>query len=118
MRGATSPPNSAWSVVELRAMAPGLWGRFKEMAMSDTFWIIGEIIAGVAILGFLSAVITAVMVPLLNKVSKHVGAEQILGERYARGELTREQYLQMRQDLGIGAEADEDRLPTPMSKSA
>ena len=86
--------------------------------MSDTFWIIGEIIGGIAILGFLSAVITAVMVPLLNKVSRHVGAEQILGERYARGELTREEYQQMRRDLGIGAEAEEERLPAPMSKSA
>jgi uncharacterized membrane protein len=70
--------------------------------MSETFWIIGEIIIGIALLGLLSAVVTAVMVPRLNKLDKHVGPAAILGERYARGELTREQYAQMRQDLGIG----------------
>ena len=86
--------------------------------MSETFWIIGEIIVGIGVLGFLSAVITAVMVPLLNKASKHVGAEQILGERYARGEITREQYLQMRQDLDIGAGAEGEAHPTPLSRSA
>jgi uncharacterized membrane protein len=70
--------------------------------MNETFWIIAEIIAGIGILGLLSAVITAVMVPFL---SKSTGAKEILGQRYARGEVTRDQYLQMRDDLGI------DRIP-------
>jgi uncharacterized membrane protein len=80
--------------------------------MSETFWIIGEIIVGIALLGLLSAVITAVLVPLLNKEGKRSGATEILGERFARGELTREQYDQMRQDLGISANP-EDGLHTP-----
>jgi uncharacterized membrane protein len=86
--------------------------------MNETFWIIGEIIVGIAILGLLSAVVTAVMVPLLNKFSKHAGAAEILGERYARGELTREQYLQMRQDLGIGSDAEASLGPMPLGRRA
>ena len=70
--------------------------------MNDTFWIVGEIIVGIAVLGVLSAVVTAVMVPFLDHVSKRHGAAEILAERYAKGEVTREQYEHMRQDLGIG----------------
>lgn len=72
------------------------------MTVNDTFWIIGEIIVGIALLGLLSAAVTAVMVPLLSKTEKRSGAAEILAGRYARGELTREQYAQMREDLGIG----------------
>jgi hypothetical protein len=80
----------------------------EEMSMSETFWIMAEITVGIAFLGILSAVITAIMVPLLNKLDKRSRAMEILAERYAQGELTREQYTQMRQDLGMGA-ADEAR---------
>ena len=69
--------------------------------MNETFWIVGEIIVGIAVLGVLSAVVTAVMVPFLDHVSKRHGPAEILEERYARGELTREQFQRMRQDLGI-----------------
>ncbi|HEX5414833.1 MAG TPA: flavodoxin family protein [Chloroflexota bacterium] len=36
--------------------------------MNATFWIVGEIIVGIAVLGVLSAVVTAVMVPFLDRV--------------------------------------------------
>ena len=75
--------------------------------MNETFWIIGEIIVGIAILGLGSAVVTAVMAPFLDKRTKRPATAAILGERYARGELTREQYLQMRHDLEIDAEVGE-----------
>jgi len=70
------------------------------MTMSETAWIIGEIIVGIALLGLLSAVVTVIMVRLLSPASP---AAEILQQRYARGDLTREQYEQMRQDLGISA---------------
>jgi uncharacterized membrane protein len=79
-------------------------GRWEGTTMSETFWIIGEIIVGIAFLGVLSAVVTLIMTRLL---SKPPGAAEILGERYARGELTREQYERMRQDTGIGPVAGE-----------
>lgn len=66
--------------------------------MSDAALIIAEIIAGIAVLGLLSAVITYVMVRLLSPTPPAV---EILQQRYARGELTREQYMQMQQDLGL-----------------
>jgi hypothetical protein len=58
---------------------PVVAGRSEGIAMSETFWIIGEIIVGIALLGLLSAVVTAVMVPFLNKLSKRSGAAEILG---------------------------------------
>jgi len=75
--------------------------------MSEIAWIVAEIIVGIALLGILSAVITAVMVPWLARVGtpRPARAEEILAERYARGELTRDQYLHMRQDLGRPADA-------------
>lgn len=74
------------------------------LIVNDTFWIIGEIIVGIAILGVLSAVITVIMT---RQLSKSRSATEILGERYARGELTREQYQQMGQDLGMSASLPE-----------
>jgi uncharacterized membrane protein len=71
--------------------------------MNETFWIIAEVFVGVGLLGLLSAVITAIMVPLL---SKYPGTEEILRKRYARGELTREQYDQIRQDLTNNTASD------------
>jgi uncharacterized membrane protein len=75
--------------------------------MNETFWIIGEIIVGIAILGLGSAVVTAVMAPFLDKRTKRPATAAILGERYARGELSRAQYVQMREDLGIDADNGE-----------
>lgn len=64
--------------------------------MSETAFIVGEIIAGIGILGVLAAIVTVVMTRVLAKAP---AAMEILDERYARGELTRNQYRQMRQDL-------------------
>jgi uncharacterized membrane protein len=75
----------------------------RREAMNETFWIIAEVFVGAGVLGLLSAVITAIMVPLL---SKYPETEEILRKRYARGELTREQYAQIRQDLANGAAPD------------
>lgn len=75
--------------------------------MNETFWIVGEIIVGIGVLGVLSAVVTAVMVPFLDHVSKRRGPAEILQERYAKGELTREQFLQMREDLGASPDVGE-----------
>jgi hypothetical protein len=72
--------------------------------MSETTLVIGEIIIGIAFLGLVSAVITIIMVRLLPKGRSH--AAEILDERYARGELTPDQYAQMRRnianDVGVG----------------
>jgi hypothetical protein len=43
----------------------------------------------------------------LDKRTKRTAAADILGERYARGELSRAQYVQMREDLGIDADHEE-----------
>jgi len=78
--------------------------------MSETEFIIAEVIVGIGLLGLLSAVITAVMVPLLSRQSRAV---EIVRERYAKGDLSREQYEQMRQDLTIAApSADAFVAPT------
>lgn len=72
--------------------------------MTQTMWIIVEIFLGIGFLVVLTAVSTLVTQRLQGRAK---GPEQILQERYARGELTREQYEQMRQDLGIPAGAGE-----------
>ncbi len=66
--------------------------------MNETFWIVAEIIVGIGILGLLSAVITAIMVPLLSKTN---GPADLLAQRYAKGDLTRDEYLLARRDLGL-----------------
>lgn len=68
--------------------------------MSELEFIIAEVIIGIGLLGLLSAVVTAVMVPLLNRQSR---VAEILRERYAKGDLSREQYEQMRRDLATVA---------------
>jgi uncharacterized membrane protein len=76
--------------------------------MSDTFWIIGEIIVGIALLTILGSAIAVVLPRLTPEASGRSSA--ILDRRYARGELTREQYLQMREDM-VGQDAY--RVPQP-----
>jgi putative membrane protein len=87
--------------------------------MHGTTLVIFEIFAGIAFLGILAAVITVVMTRWTGKDWAELGAaakggtaEEILRQRYARGELTREQYQQMRQDLGPGAAAEAERPAT------
>lgn len=65
--------------------------------MSETVLIIAEIIVGIALLGVLSAVITVIVVRMLPAGRSR--AAEILDERYARGELTRDQYDQMQGEL-------------------
>jgi hypothetical protein len=67
--------------------------------MTETTFVIGEIIIGIAFLGVVSAVITVIMVRLLPKGRSH--AAEILDERYARGELAPDQYAQMRRNIAI-----------------
>ncbi len=73
--------------------------------MNEMALVVAEIIVGIALLGVLAAVVTAVMVPRLSRITPadRPTPESILAERYARGELTREQLAQMRQDLGLSA---------------
>src|SRR6516225_7466776 len=66
--------------------------------MSDLAFFVGAIIAAIAFLAALGGVIAVVIVRLLVKSAP---PEEILRQRYARGELTREQYEQIRRDLGI-----------------
>lgn len=71
--------------------------------MNEVAWLIAEIIVGIAFLGVLAAVVTAVMVPRLARLgTPHWAAETALDERYARGEVTRDEYAQIRRDLGLG----------------
>jgi len=77
-------------------------GRSEVTIVNNTFWIIAEIIIGIAFLGLLSAVVTVIMTRLLGKSS---GANDILDERYARGELNRDEYMRMRRDIEFGTSA-------------
>jgi hypothetical protein len=65
--------------------------------MSDTFWIVGEIIVGIALLTVLGSAIAVALPRLIPETGGN--ATDILDRRYARGELTREQYLHMREDV-------------------
>lgn len=80
--------------------------------MSETGWIIAEIFIGIAFLTLLTAVLTR----LMGEGSKKRRPAEILDERYARGELTHEQYVQMRQDLDLSA-ISEDGLGTARAES-
>lgn len=70
--------------------------------MSGTEWIIAEVFVG---LGFL-VLLTAVVSRLMGESPKRQGPAEILDWRYAQGELTHEQYQQMRQDLGLTISRD------------
>ena len=69
--------------------------------MTETTFVVGEIVIGIAFLGVVSAVITVIMVRLLPRGRPR--AVEILDERYARGELTPDQYAQLRRDISIRA---------------
>jgi hypothetical protein len=73
--------------------------------MSETTFVIGEIIVGIAFLGVISAVITVIMVRLLPRGRSR--AAEILDERYARGDLTPDQYDQMRRNIAIPVGVEE-----------
>ncbi|HUY98842.1 MAG TPA: SHOCT domain-containing protein [Thermomicrobiaceae bacterium] len=71
--------------------------------MSGTSWIVAEVFVGIVLLMIVGGLL-GVFVPRMLGESPS-SPDEILNRRYARGELTREQYLQMRQDLGIPAGA-------------
>jgi hypothetical protein len=72
------------------------------ITMNETAWIVAEIIVGLAVLVVVIGAVSVVATRLLVKRSP----ADIARERYARGELTREQYHQMRQDFGITSVAE------------
>lgn len=63
--------------------------------MSDVVVGIGEIIIGLALLTVIGAAVGVVV----NRLTVKRSPTEVLQERYIRGGLTREQYLQMSQDL-------------------
>ena len=69
--------------------------------MHGTSLIVFEIFAGIAFLTVLGTVIAVVMTKMFGAPEPGGSVEATLRRRYARGELTREQYLQMRSDLGL-----------------
>lgn len=87
-------------------MGPGMmggygWGTGGSGLMD--WWGIGMMVFWVALLVGLGALVVRLLQGGSAAASGPTGsvsrAEDILKERYARGELTREQYEQMRQDL-------------------
>lgn len=77
--------------------------------MTQTTWIIAEIFAGIALLTLLTAFVTRWFSPPNKR-----GPAEILKERYARGELSRTEYQQMADDLGIAIpRSGERRVPPP-----
>ncbi len=77
--------------------------------MTQTTWIIAEIFAGIALLTLLTAFVTRWFGPTAKR-----GPAEILQERYARGELSRNEYRQMADDLGITIPLTPER-PVPLA---
>lgn len=71
--------------------------------MSDVVVVVGEIIIGLALLTVVGGAVAVVTTRLLGKASP----QEILRERYARGELTREQYEQAQRDIAVPVGLDE-----------
>ena len=83
--------------------------------MSDVVVIVAEIIVGLALLTVIGAAVGIVV----NRLTAKRSPMEILQERYVRGELTREQYAQLRQDLaGIGVLADGTEAPQPIQAAS
>ena len=70
--------------------------------MSGTSLIVAEVFVGIMLLMVVGGAL-GVIVPRM--LGESASADELLRRRYARGELTREQYLQMRDDLGLPAPA-------------
>lgn len=70
--------------------------------MTQTTWIIAEVFVGISLLMMLTAFLTRWFSPPAQR-----GPDEILKERYARGELSRVEYQQMAGDLGITIPRDE-----------
>ncbi|HET9017591.1 MAG TPA: hypothetical protein VFN57_18465 [Thermomicrobiaceae bacterium] len=67
--------------------------------MSGSNWMVLEIFAGIVLLMIVGGLL-GVFVPRMLGESPS-SPEETLNRRYARGELTREQYLQIRDDMGL-----------------
>lgn len=65
--------------------------------MGGTAWIVVEVFLGIGFLMLMGVLVAR----LTGDNSKQRGPAEMLDWRYAQGELTREQYQQMRQDLGL-----------------
>jgi|ThiBio_1000_plan_1041568.scaffolds.fasta_scaffold30332_2 hypothetical protein len=65
--------------------------------MNETGWIVVEIFLGIGFLMILGVLVAR----LTGDNSKQRGPAEMLDWRYVNGELTHEQYEQMRQDLGL-----------------
>jgi Short C-terminal domain len=68
-----------------------------DTTMSDAVVIVAEIIVGLTLL----TVVGGAMAVFVPRLQGKTSPADILRERYARGELTREQYEQVRQDLAL-----------------
>ena len=75
--------------------------------MNDTVLIVGEIILGIALLTALTAVLTVWATRMTTKRS----ALEILHERYARGELSHEQYELVRRDVELDSVSSAEPRP-------
>ncbi|MGA7670077.1 MAG: SHOCT domain-containing protein [Nitrolancea sp.] len=64
--------------------------------MTQTTWIIAEVFVGIAMLTILTAFVTHWFGPPSKR-----GPAEILKERYARGEISRSEYREMAEDLGV-----------------
>ena len=80
--------------------------------MSGASLIIFEIFAGIAFLTILGCVIAVVMTRIFGTPDKQAQLTELLNQRYAKGELSREQYLQMRRDIGLPEQPAAPRRPT------
>ncbi|HEX6508816.1 MAG TPA: hypothetical protein VF221_14405 [Chloroflexota bacterium] len=83
--------------------------------MSDIVVIVAEIIIGLALLTVVGAAVGVVV----NRMTVKRPPIEMLQERYIRGELTRDQYVQMRQDLAATRTFGEGlRAPQPNGREA
>lgn len=79
--------------------------------MDHTGWIVIEIFLGIGFLMMLGVLVAR----LTGDNSKQREPGEILDWRYAQGKLTREQYQQMRQDLGLMPRSGE-RVTAPRAE--
>lgn len=80
--------------------------------MSETTWIIAEIFAGLALLTVLGAAVGRWLSPPSRR-----NPTEILNERYARGELSNNEYRQMAENLGIAVPHGNDQPVRPVERA-
>ena len=77
--------------------------------MSEAALIVAEVILGIALLVVLVAVVS---VAATRRLSKGNEATEILRQRYARGEISREQFQRMSHDLEFSPLAGNGHRPS------